>query len=79
MADPHAVHLLIELLPNPEAVEMLKTWSKGVLEIEEETDTVLWYVQANPPPLRLGRAGVDEMLERWKAEGASRHSAGARG
>jgi hypothetical protein len=79
IADPHAVHALIELLPDPRAVEMLKTWSKVVLDIEEETNTVLWFVLATPRPLRPGRAGVDEMLKRWKAQDASRRSAHARG
>jgi hypothetical protein len=41
----------------PRAVEMLKTWSKVVLDIEEETNTVLWFVLATPRPLRPGRAG----------------------
>jgi hypothetical protein len=78
MGDPHAVHLFIELLPDPRAVEMLKAWSKVVLETEDETNTVLWFVQATPRPLRPGRAGVNEMLKRWKAQGGTRRSAGAR-
>jgi hypothetical protein len=66
IADPHAVHALIELLPDPRAIEMLKTWSKVVLDVEEETNTVLWFVLANPRPLRPGRAGFNQMLKRWK-------------
>src|SRR5437763_3037647 len=71
----HSVHLLIEQLPDPRAVEMLKAWSKIVLETEEETTSVLWFVQATPHPLRPGQAGDDEMLKRLTAQGPSRRSA----
>ena len=64
----HSVHLLIEQLPDPRAVELLKAWSNIVLDTEENTNTVLWYVKANLRPMRPGRAGVTEMFERWKAE-----------
>jgi hypothetical protein len=75
----HSVHLLIEQLPDPRAVEMLKAWSKIVRETEEETNSVLWFVQATPRPLRPGQAGDDEMLKRWTAQGPSRQSASDRG
>ena len=68
LSHPHAVHLLIEQLPDPRAVELLKAWSNIVLDTEENTNTVLWYVKANLRPMRPGRAGVTEMVERWKAE-----------
>jgi hypothetical protein len=71
LGDPRAVHLLIERLPDPRAVEMLKLWSQVMLDTEEQEHQVLWFVQAPRGilnTLQPGRAGVDAMLKRWKAE-----------
>jgi hypothetical protein len=71
LGDPRSVHLLIERLPDPRAVELLKLWSQVILDTEEREQQVLWFVQAPRGalnPLQPGRAGVDAMLKRWKAE-----------
>jgi hypothetical protein len=38
---------------------MLKAWSKVVLETEDETNAVLWFVQANPRGSRRSAGARD--------------------
>jgi hypothetical protein len=71
LGDLRAVHLLIERLPDPRAVEMLKLWSQVMLDTEEREQQVLWWVEAPRGilnTLQPGRAGVDAMVKRWVAE-----------